>query len=637
MRTFLLLVWSALLIAAPQTPVRQATPQFRSATDIVPIDFLAMDEKGRPVADLKASELALKVDGQTREIRSVQFYKLSPTSVEAPVPVPGLAPPFGTNETTTPNRNVIIVVDHTQIRAGEGRGELDAAGRFLDRLTPLDRVGVVTLPDGKVEADLTTNHARVRKTLQTIIGHAVRPTGKISNISLDEALTVKRELLDPDKKFTKELVGRECKFASADGFCRTRVVQDALDMARATERATHLSLMAFKDFLGGISGAEGPTMVVYLSSGLVEFDETRLDMEDVGKAAARARVQMFVIQPHEALLDATARDQPPTMTIDNMHRLTGLEHLAGVTGGDLLRVTGLGDAAFTRIADQISAYYLLGFEPKRGEQNGKAHSIRITTTRPRVSIRTRPTFVLDDPDRTPPAPLVLDALLRDVTSHRGLPLRATAFAFRDNDGRYLKIVVAVEPAESSATLMAAAFALVDATGKNAARWSEDGVNVVMRPLLSAAAVPPGDYRLRVAAQDTTGRRGTVDYEFTAALTEASPVKMGSLMTGQFDRGNFSPRLLFESGDASVSGYVELYGVLPPGSIVVATFEVASSVNGPPLESAVGRVLASPEADRLVATGDVALGKFPAGDYVLRAVVSANGQRIGHVSRTIRKQ
>jgi VWFA-related protein len=631
MRTILLML-AALLVAAPQTQ-----PQFRSGTDIVPIDFLALDDKGRPVADLRASELALRVDGQVREIRSVQFYKLSATSAEAPVPLPALPPAFGTNETTTPNRPVIIVVDHTQIRAGEGRSELDAAGRFLDRLAPLDRVGVVTLPDGKVESDLTTNHARVRKTLDNVIGHAVRPDGKISTISLDEALTVQKELLDPDKKFTKELVDRECNFASADGFCRTRVVQDALDMARATQRATHASLIAFKDFLNGINAAEGPTTIVYMSSGLVEFEETRLDLEDVGKAAARARVQLFVIQPHEALLDATARNQPPTMTIDNMHRLTGLEHLAGVTGGELFRVTGLGDNAFTRVADQISAYYLLGFEPKRGEQDGKSHSLRITTTRRGVTIRSRPTFFLDDPNRTaPPPPVVLDTMLRDLASHRGLPLRATAFAFRDKDPRYLKIAVAVEPAETSVTLTAASFALVDATGKNAAQWREEGANVVLRPLLSGAAVPPGDYRLRVAAQDTSGRRGTVDYEFTAILSEAPPLKVGSLMTGQFDAGNFRPRLLLEPRDASVAGYVELYGLVPPGSMVAATFEIASSPNGPPLESAVGTVLASADADRQVATADVPLAKVPAGDYVLRCVVTVNGQRIGAVSRTIRR-
>ena len=66
------------------------------------------------------------------------------------------------------------------------------------------------------------------------------------------------------------------------------------------------------------------------------------------------------------------------------HRVRGLEDLAGVTGGELFRMSGLGDLVFGRIADQISSHYLLGFEPRSGENNGKPHKIEITTTRKNV-------------------------------------------------------------------------------------------------------------------------------------------------------------------------------------------------------------------------------------------------------------
>ena len=624
-------------VATLEISAQQPAPQFRAGVDIVPIDFLAIDNAGRPVTDLRTTEITLKVDGQSREIRSLKFYKLSPTSVEAPLRASALPPPFGTNETNVPNRSVIIVVDHTQIKPGEGKGALEAAGRFVDRLAPLDRIGLVTLPDGKVEVDLTTNHIRVQTALQSVVGKAVRKAGGISNISLDEALTVQNELLDPDKKLTQELVNRECKYASSDGSCRTRVVQDALQMARETQLATHASLLALRDFLSGLGGVESPTSVVYLSASLVEFEDTRLDMEEVARAAAKARAQMFIIQPHEALQDATMRDQPPSMTRDSNHRLAGLQDLAGATGGELFRLSGSGDNAFTRIADQISAYYLLGFAPTRADQNGKPHSLQIATTRPRVSIRSRPLFVVDDPNRTVPPPAVLEALLRDVVNHRNLPLRAAAYSFRHSDPKYLKIVVAVEPAEASVGLTAAAFALVNVAGQNSAQWTENGVSVNTRPLVTSAAVPPGEYRLRVAAQDATGRRGTVDYEFTAALAEAPPLKLGTLMTGGTESGNFRPRLLLDPGATSVTGYVELYGVLPPGSNVTVVFDIAARSDGPSLNFAPGRVLSSADADRLVATGEVPVDTIQAGDYILRATLSVNGQSIGRVVRTIQKK
>src|SRR6185503_16469310 len=221
------------------------------------------------------------------------------------------------------------------------------------------------------------------------------------------------------------------------------------------------------------------------------------------KAASRARVQMFVVQPHETAVDNTVRNEP-TRGNESILKLAGLEDLAGVTGGELFRLSGLGDTAFTRIADEMSGYYLLGFEPKKSEQDGKAHGVQIVTTRKDVTIRARPAFYYDDPARARAEPLQLDALLRDAATFQGLPLRATAFAFRDRDPRYLKVVTALEPLEPGATIVSAAFALISATGQNSATWKEEGASLVLdRPILSSAAVPPGDYRLRVAALDST--------------------------------------------------------------------------------------------------------------------------------------
>jgi hypothetical protein len=84
---------------------------------------------------------------------------------------------------------------------------------------------------------------------------------------------------------------------------------------------------------------------------------------------------------------------------------------------------------------------------------------------------------------------VLESLLRETNTRRDVPIRATAFAFRDADPRMTKVVVAIEPAEPGTTLTSAAFALIDLGGKSAAQWTEEGANVVTRPLITAAAVP----------------------------------------------------------------------------------------------------------------------------------------------------
>ena len=208
---------------------------------------------------------------------------------------------------------------------------------------------------------------------------------------------------------------------------------------------------------------------------------------------------------------------------------------------------------------------------------------------------------------------------------------------RTRDPRYLKVVTALEPLEPGATIVSAAFALISATGQNAASWKEEGASLVLdRPILSSAAVPPGDYRLRVAALDSTGRRGTVDFEFSASLQDAPPLKAGTLMTGVMQSSSFRPRMIFDASAAAVTGYIEMYGVMPPGSSPAVNFEIAPRPDAPALATTTGRVLGSSEPDRFVATGSVNIATLAPGDYVLRAVMSFNGQPAGRVFRTFRK-
>src|SRR4026209_2829522 len=70
------LTLSGLLLAVTiflpsQEPQQPQT--FRSAVDLVPVDVNVIDRSGRPIADLKAQDFSLKVDGKLRRIASAQF------------------------------------------------------------------------------------------------------------------------------------------------------------------------------------------------------------------------------------------------------------------------------------------------------------------------------------------------------------------------------------------------------------------------------------------------------------------------------------------------------------------------------------------------------------------------------------
>ena len=100
------------------------------------------------------------------------------------------------------------------------------------------------------------------------------------------------------------------------------------------------------------------------------------------------------------------------------------------------------------------------------------------------------------------------------------------------------------------------------------------------PALTAMVVPPGTYRLRVAATDTTGRTGAVDTEVVAEMVKAGSLRLSSLVLGISKAGGFQPRLQFSNEPVALA-YLDFFGGTA-GAAIGAIVEVAQTLNGPPL-------------------------------------------------------
>ena len=62
-------------------------------------------------------------------------------------------------------------------------------------------------------------------------------------------------------------------------------------------------------------------------------------------------------------------------------------------------------------------------------------------------------------------------------------------------------------------------ALFDRDGKLVSSWVAQAPDLTRTPVIGAVMAPPGSYRLRVAAIDSTGRAGTADYEVLAEIAQ----------------------------------------------------------------------------------------------------------------------
>ena len=630
----------AMAVLSAQDPPRQPSAPLRLAVDVVPVDASIIDNDGRPVLGLAAKDFALDVDGRSRRIVSTQYV----SAVREAAPPAASQSTFSSN-TGAGGRLIMFVVDRGNIAPGRGRQAMEAASRFLARLTPADRVGLIAFPGSGPSIDFTSNHAVVQSALPGLTG--LTDTFPSSyRISTSEALAI----VQGDRTALNVVVQRECASAISPeerDLCMRQVTTDANGIYSGVTERTQTALTTLRSIVERLSQTTTPKTIVYISEGLVL--ERPGDGTWLGPAAARGQVTIYALQLEVFGSDASTAREPVTPGRDKALALEGLGVITGSTRGTVLPVVGNADNAFARLALELSGYYLLSFEPESGDRDGKPHKIRVAVPgRSGVEIRARSQFSIDAPvNRTEDA--ILKETLQAPTLANEIGLKLATYTLRDPASDKLRILLAAEIDRSANPdgRLALAYSLVDDKGRLIDSQIDREVKTPVSPdtaiqrysgfILSDAT---GTHTLKIAVVDERGRRGSVEHSFRAGLTTVGQVRATDLLIAD-DRtasGSTAPVVGGEFTSGMVSGYIELYAdaadVLKNTTVM---FEVAQDAQARALDGAVGRVQpASADApDRRTIEGSIPVALLPPGDYVVRAVVSTDGRKVGQVTRPFR--
>jgi VWFA-related protein len=504
----ILLAGGGLPAASTQSGTQAPAPPVHEA-ELVAIDFLAVGPDGRPVKDLTPGQVTLRIDGRDRVIHGLQYVELGAADIatDRSGAIPRALPaPFGSNLLADAGRLVMIVVNHESISPGRERPARDGAIRFLRSLSPRDRVGLITLPRGATLVEPTRDHETIRTALLRITGQAPQTTS-------------------PALQATVGIPGQSStQVATSERACMTR-----------------LTLESLAGLLQSLDPPDEPKTIVFISSGLStptrdapttrgpgQCEVKSEHFEHVAQAAHATRAHFYLIQPHELIIDS-ARDVMQDVTASRFSSsddaLAGLQNLAGVTGGEIFRLTTAApEPVFHRVATETSGYYVIDFRPEPDERNGLSHRVEVRVAAPDVAVRHHPQIMLARVEaRKDPKFLTPHDMLRGVRRFRTLPLRAIAYPLQGPEG--LGVLAVAEPMDPSVRLSSAAMGLVDGRNRLVRQWTANKGDLDNASLLANFPVAPGNYRLLVAAIDTNGRHGTVEYSFTADLTPAGPAQV----------------------------------------------------------------------------------------------------------------
>jgi hypothetical protein len=388
-----------------------------------------------------------------------------------------------------------------------------------------------------------------------------------------------------------------------------------------------------------------PKTVVFVSEGILIDARDVSEISWLGPTASRGQVALYVLQLEPPAFNASNAKSSPTRSADIELAHDGLGFLAGAARGSVFKVVSGADNAFSRLALELSGYYLLSFEPQPGDRDTKAHKIKIEVPRRKnVLVRARNDFSVDAPRTRTTEDLLADAIAAPLLA-TDIGLKLATYSFTENEGKRLRVMLAAEidRSQNQSSKLALAYSVVDDHDQLVSSQIEPAVTTEISPetmtqtYLGAITASPGTYRIKLAVVDEAGRTGSVERMMQARLTSAGQIHLTDLLLGDETGGSgLRPTVSAQFKGDILHGYVELHSeAAEPLQNAQVTFEVANNPQARALDSVEARFDSGPTTSptRRVAEAAIPIALLPPGDYVARAVVTVAGQKTGQVVRS----
>jgi VWFA-related protein len=473
--------------AVPAPP----SPEFQSLAEVVRVDVSVVDAEGRPVRDLQAEDFSLEEDGVPQTIEA--FHAVAP--LELPTAEPWTRDRVSTNTppVASSGRSFTLVFDDIHLSPRGAERARAIATDFIRGLGRGDRAGAVTA-SGRVWSTgrLPWDQGAVLSAIKRVEGMRPAETRDADQMSDYEAFqiaehndlavlkTVEARLARDQQVgtqgLTPDLLGATYGSTGApsaassgggrppgDPNARAGAGSESSEKVMAQTLATQLNerakerrgrvFQSITRVLGSLGLIEGRKAVILLSEGFLHDPGDRRFVE-VSNACRRAGATIYVLDMGGLVsVSADAGQQHGNDTrrpvAEQAVVRTGLERLAGDSGG--FAVTNTNDTArgLERVVEESAHFYLVGYRSSHGLPDGKYRRIRVSTSRAGVEVRARPGYFALPESASAAAsagPVEAGRRLREAldapATVSGLPLRMSSFSFdRTRDGMTRTLLV----------------------------------------------------------------------------------------------------------------------------------------------------------------------------------------------------
>jgi VWFA-related protein len=551
---------------APPSPAAEPAPTFPSQVELVTVDVVVTDKKGNPVPDLTKDEMQITEDGVPQTVTSFETILLSPEPApEKPAPRPFVA--TNTDPQVRTARTFVVVFDDIHLTPFMALRAKGAVGEFLKNgVREGDRVSIVASGGG---AWWSTKMMAGRDELLTLVK---RLDGRYIPDSSNDRMTdyeAMRIYMFHDAQVQQRVQRRFDTYGvnpgagsnpggSSPSSSSSMVSggEDPYISAKASETyfaattKNRITLETLERVLNALGTTKGRKSIILVSEGFI-YDPNLDEFKRVLQASRRSNVAVYFLDARglEGMpLAMTAQFGPalPEQDIGSAFMETieaseGAESVAADSGGFTVRNTNDLGRGIQRIADELRAYYLLGYNPTNTARDGKFRKISVKLIgRKGLQVRARRGYYAatdaKPPARKPGTPdPVIQRALDSPYEEEGIPLRMAAYVMEEKLLGKAAVQVATDVdvrgfafEEKEGRLVDNLELLLVVAHRESGEYFRYDQNVEMKlypqtrerlakswyPLVRDFELPAGGYQAKVVIRDkNSGRVGTLIQEF----------------------------------------------------------------------------------------------------------------------------
>ncbi len=396
--TTILAMAGILLLVLPGRPAAQARATLRASIELVTVDLVVRDQSGAPVGGLAQEDFEVREDGVPQRVTMFEAPgggRPGPGDPALPRTITATAAAADAAQVATPSLGAMIFVfDLAAMRPDEVDRAVDAAARYVEQAPAGGLLfGVATIgADLEWLAGLTLDRDAIAEALVDV-----------SPVSGFAAESPEPRTLATDERAAFRIDDGEGRGDEAGAMAAG---PDDLAVLTNDRRLRALTRLA-----RSLESVGRKKAVLYFSGGLATSGlDNGVEIRAAVNAAVRANVAFYPVDAAGLRTVTPGGDvtrSPPSdvglfsggdvrRQYDDLARAQEtLLTLAADTGGRAVLDTNDFRGAFTRAAEDLSTYYLLGYQSTNPARDGRFRRLQVRVRRPGLRVEARAGYYTD--------------------------------------------------------------------------------------------------------------------------------------------------------------------------------------------------------------------------------------------------